>query len=258
MQPFAPPHDLDGEDERAVICSLLDWSAVLKVELHAHTDDDPADRIPHSIHELVDRAAGLGYGALAVTLHDRYFDPRPHASYARERGIVLLSGIERTIRGRHVLLINFSADAANVHTLEDVAALKTTGRGLVVAPHPFYPTSTAAGRLLDRHAAIFDAIEINAMFTAAIDFNRRAIAWAHANGKPLVGNSDLHLLRQMGTTYSLVDAEPDADAICDAIRRGRVEVRRTPLSMLDAIQIFSLMSWGGLQGRLLGRAATSR
>jgi hypothetical protein len=70
-----------------------------------------------------------------------------------------------------------------------------------------------------------------------------------------VGNSDLHVLRQMGTTYSLVDAEPDADAICDAIRCGRVEVRRTPLSTLDAIQIFALMSWGGLRGRLFGTNA---
>jgi predicted metal-dependent phosphoesterase TrpH len=225
---------------------------VLKVELHAHTDDDPADRIPHSIHQLVDHAAALGYGALAVTLHDRYFDPRPHAAYARERGVVLLPGIERTIGGYHVLLINFSPESAGVRTLEDVAALKAQGCGLVVAPHPFYPIPTAAGRLLGRYADLFDAIEINAMFTTAFDFNRRAIKWAQANGKPLVGNSDLHLLRQMGTTYSLVDAEPDPDAICDAIRRGRVEVRRTPLSTLDAIQIFTLMSWGGLQGRLLG------
>jgi predicted metal-dependent phosphoesterase TrpH len=228
---------------------------VLKVELHAHTDDDPADRIPHSIHQLVDRAAALGYGALAVTLHDRYFDPRPHAAYARERGVVLLAGIERTVGGRHVLLINFSQESAAVRTLEDVAALKAQGSGLVVAPHPFYPTQTAAGHLLERYIDVFDAIEINAFFTSAIDFNRRAIAWAQAHGKPLVGNSDLHVLRQMGTTYSLVDADPDADAICDAIRRGRVEVRRTPLSTLDAIQIFTLMSWGGLQGRLFGTQA---
>ncbi len=65
-------------------------SPVIKLELHAHTDADPADRISHSARDLVDRAASLGYGALAVTLHDRYFDPAPHAAYARERGVVLL------------------------------------------------------------------------------------------------------------------------------------------------------------------------
>ena len=42
-------------------------SAALKVELHTHTDDDPVDRIPYTIFDLIDRAASLGYGALEVT-----------------------------------------------------------------------------------------------------------------------------------------------------------------------------------------------
>jgi len=50
---------------------------VLKVEFHAHTSDDPADRIPHSTAELIDRAAALGYDAVAVTLHDRQLDLSP-------------------------------------------------------------------------------------------------------------------------------------------------------------------------------------
>jgi predicted metal-dependent phosphoesterase TrpH len=90
------------------------------------------------------------------------------------------------------------------------------------------------------------------MYIRGFDFNRRAIAWAARHHKPLVGNSDLHLLDQMGTTYSLVDAEPDADALCEAIRRGRLEVRSTPLSPLRAAQLFTRMSWGGLVGRLGG------
>ena len=70
---------------------------LLKTELHAHTDQDPEDRIPHTTTQLIDRAAELGYHAIAVTLHDRYFDPAPDMPYARERGVLLLSGIERTI-----------------------------------------------------------------------------------------------------------------------------------------------------------------
>ena len=91
------------------------------------------------------------------------------------------------------------------------------------------------------------------MYTRALDFNRRAVAWARAHGKPLVGNTDLHLLEQMGTTYSLVDAEPNADAICAAIRAGRVEVRTEPLPTLHAAQLFTRMCWGGLKGRTLRR-----
>jgi predicted metal-dependent phosphoesterase TrpH len=223
---------------------------VLKVELHAHTDDDPADRIAHTTEQLIDHAASLGYDGLAVTLHDRYFDPTPYADYARTRGIVLLPGIERTIAGKHLLLINLPPACANVGTFDDVARLKTTSAGLVVAPHPFYPTPSALGRLLDAHASLIDAVELNAMYTRELDFNRRAVAWARANGKPLVGNTDLHLLAQMGSTYSLVDAEPDADAICEGIRAGRVEVRSEALAWPRAVRLFSLMCWGGIRGRL--------
>jgi predicted metal-dependent phosphoesterase TrpH len=227
---------------------------VLKVELHAHTDADPADLIDHSIHQLVDRAVALGYHALAVTLHNRYFDPAPHAAYARDRGMVLIAGIERSIQRRHILLINFPADSADVRDFDDIARLKREWpRGLIVAPHAFYPTPSALGRVMDRHAALIDAVEVNAMYTWYLDFNQRAIAWARANRKPLVGNTDLHLLAQMGTTYSLVDAAPDPDAICDAIRHGRVTVTSEPLPTVRAAHLFSLMCWGGLKGRLFRR-----
>jgi predicted metal-dependent phosphoesterase TrpH len=224
---------------------------VIKTELHAHTDADPADRIPHSVRELVDHAAGLGYGALAVTLHDRYYDPTADRDYARDRGVTLLSGIERGIARYHVLLINFPADAASVRSFDDIAHLRTRHpNGLVVAPHAFYPTTSSLRAALTTHAALVDAVEVNAMHTGLVDFNARAVAWARAHGKPLVGNTDLHLLAQMGTTYSLVDAEPDADAICDAIRRGRVTVHATPLPAFRAAQLFTRMCWGGLLGRL--------
>ena len=224
---------------------------MIKTELHAHTDEDPADLIAHSVRELIDRAATMGYGALAVTLHDRYFDPAPHADYARERGMVLLPGIERTIARRHVLLINFPKECAEVKSFQDLAQLKKRRPdGLVVAPHPFYPTPSALARLIQQHRALIDAVEVNSMFTPWLDFNRGAIAWAERNGKPLVGNTDLHLLEQLGTTYSLVDAEPDADAICHAIRAGRVDLRSTPLPSLRAVQLFAGMCWGGLRGRL--------
>ena len=224
---------------------------MLKVELHAHTDQDPADHIAHTTEQLIDHAAQLGYHALAVTLHDRYFDPEPWTAYARARGIVLLAGIERTIEGRHLLLINFPSSIASVRTFQDLEAAKAGAESsLVVAPHPFYPTRTCLGPLLDRLAPLVDAIEVNAMYTKRLDFNRRAMRWARDNGKAIVGNSDLHLLEQMGTTYSLVDAAPDPAAICNAIRAGRVTVTTTPLSEVRAASIFSRMLLGGLRGRL--------
>ena len=228
---------------------------MLKIELHTHTNFDPLDRIPHSARQLIDHAASLGYQGLAITLHDRYYDPAPDGSYALDRGIVLIPGIERTIGGRHVLLINFTKDVERAASFDDVAALKARCGGLVIVPHAFYPTGTSLGKYLDDHRSLIDAIEYNAMYTSWLNFNQRAAAWARANGKPIVGNTDLHRLEQMGTTYSLVDAAPDADAICEAIRAGRVQLRTEPLSAARAALIFAKMSVVGALGRTIGAGA---
>lgn len=216
-------------------------TVMLKVELHTHTSDDPIDCIPHSPEALIDRAAALGYDALAITLHERQHPIDRLQSYAADRGITLIPGVERTIEGRHVLLLDFQRGAEGVCSFDELARLKRTEPGLVVAPHPFFPTSTCLARDLERRPDLFDAVEINAMFTASLDFNRRARAWARDHGKPLVGNGDVHDLRQLGTTYSLVDAEPTADAICDAIRVGRVQVECAPLRWSVALSVIASM-----------------
>jgi predicted metal-dependent phosphoesterase TrpH len=205
---------------------------MLKVELHSHTADDPCDRIPYSTRDLIDRAATLGYDALAITLHDRQLDLRPHEEYAEERGLILIPGIERTIEGKHVLLLNFSRATEDVRSFNDLAHLKARESGIVVAAHPFFPSRTALWGQLERHADLFDAVEVNAMFTRSLDFNGRARQWARDHGKPVVGNGDVH--RQLGTTYSLVDADPTPASICDAIAAGRVEVSATAHSWRTA------------------------
>lgn len=234
---------------------------MIRAELHAHTADDPSDRIPFTAHELIVRAGELGYGAIAITLHDAVFDPAPLAALARQHGVRLLSGVERTVERAHVLLINFPAAAAMaVKRLEDIAPLKAAHpHGLVVAPHPCYPIGSALGRRrLDAFAPLWDAVEVNAMYVRGVDWNRAAIAWAAANGRPLVGNGDVHRLTQLGLTWSEVDVDvpaemPDteaANAICAAIRAGRVRAVGAPLSSWRAGWIFAQMELGGLRGRL--------
>ena len=211
---------------------------MLKVDLHTHTADDPVDRIPYTTRALIDRAAALGFDALAITLHDHQLDVRPYRRYASERRVTLIPGVEQTIEGCHVLLLNFPRDATkNIRTFADLWALKQRDRGLVVAPHPFFPASTCLWTLMDRHADLFDAVERNAMWLRAVDFNRRAERWAARHGKPMVGNGDVHRLEQLGTTYSLVDAARDPDAICAAIAAGRVRVVSHPHTITGAARL---------------------
>src|SRR5262245_65889605 len=97
---------------------------MLKVELHAHTREDPIDRIPYHARTRIHRAATLGYSALAITLHDRQLPVTELTRFARERGIVLIPGIERTIRGKHVLLLNLPQAAEQVSDFDELARLR--------------------------------------------------------------------------------------------------------------------------------------
>jgi len=213
---------------------------VLKIDFHTHTADDPCDDIPYSTRDLIDRAAQLGFDALAVTLHDKQLAIDPLIPYAAERGIVLIRGIERTIEGKHVLLLNFRRGAEDVHSFQDLFRLKEREpAGLVIAPHPFFPHSSCLHRLMHRHGDLVDAVEYNGMFTKSVNFNRAAERWARQRQKPMVGNGDVHRLCQLGTTYSLVDAPPDADAICEAVAQGRVRVEAQPHSAVTTARLLA-------------------
>jgi len=155
----------------------------LKVEFHSHTSDDPEDAIPHTAVQLIDRAAALGYHALAITLHNKQIDLEPLRAHAAARGVVLIPGLERSIQRRHVLLFHFSARAESVTSVEQIATLHRDEPGLVIAPHPFFPISNCLGHdLMDLYAEVFDAVEVNAMYAPCMNFNRRAGRWAAGQG----------------------------------------------------------------------------
>lgn len=227
---------------------------MLKVDFHAHTADDPCDRIPYSAAELVERAAQVGLDALAITLHDSQYDGGHLADFARQRGVTLIPGIERTILGRHVLLINFPAKVVGVSSFEELAELKTHHRqGLVIAPHPFFPLTHSLRGLTDRHRELFDAVEYNGCYTSLLNFNRAAVRWASGRKKPVVGCSDAHRLEMVGMTCSLVDAvQPTADDICAAVKEDRVQVSTRPLSAIAAASYLAKITLSGRRHAQVG------
>lgn len=214
---------------------------VLKVDLHLHTSEDPADVISHDAYQLIDRAAELGFKALAVTLHDRVLSDSRLTGYAHERGIVLVPGVERTIEGRHVLLLNFPTGTDHVRTFRDLSALRSRANGIVIAAHPFFPNGNSLRSRLLEHADLFDAVEWSYFWTRGLNFNAKAARWAQKHGKPVVASSDLHDLRQLGRTFSLVFSNPEADAICAAIREGRVSIQTSPAPKFELARVVTGM-----------------
>ncbi len=202
---------------------------VLKADLHLHTRE--GERwIAYGARELVDRAARDGYHVLSITNHNTVTYSAELAAYARERGILLIPGVEATIEGKHVLLYNLDVPAARIRTFADLRRLKGPG-WLVLAAHPFFPYPICLRDRLLQEIDLFDAIEFSHFYTPRIDFNRRAIRFAREVGLPLVGTSDTHLPRQFGTTYSLLEGEPTVTSVLASIRKGQVRIVSRPLSL---------------------------
>lgn len=219
----------------------------LKADLHLHTNEGPEEFVPWTPEELIDRAATAGFQVLSFTDHDMVTYSPGLARYARDRGILLIPGLEATVEGRHVLLYNFRCPPERLRNFSAIRSLRRPDN-LVVAPHPFFPGPTSLRRRLSENLDLFDAIEYSHFYTEWINWNRKGMLVAQRNGLPLLGGSDAHLPRQLGTTYSLISSEPQVERVLDAIRTGRVRVVSRPLQphALFAIAL-SLMGGATLQ-----------
>ncbi|HEY3347057.1 MAG TPA: PHP-associated domain-containing protein [Nitrospirota bacterium] len=222
---------------------------LLKVDFHLHTQEDPHDYITYDAHRLIDIMTEKGYDAIAVTNHDKFTWNQRLEDYARERGLILLRGVERTVRKRHILLINFTGELSDYRSLHDIYLSKRPDN-LVIAAHPYFPMPTASGSLVDHHPEIFDALEYCHYYVKNINFNNWAVLRAKEIGKPLIGCSDSHTMRQMGRTFSLVESEKDPEAIIEAIKLGRVQVMSRPFKAATLLGISSSISLRNVRGRL--------
>src|ERR1700759_1525196 len=99
-----------------------DW---IKVDLHIHTLDDPKDVIDYSAHQLLERARELGFGVLAITLHDAVFDRPEVFADAAAMGILLIPAAEMRIEGADIILLNITREeASGLKSFADVRALR--------------------------------------------------------------------------------------------------------------------------------------
>src|SRR2546425_11262449 len=200
----------------------------LRADLHPQTRARETF-IAYDARELIDRAAHSGFQVLSITNHDTVTFNAELQGHAQERGILLIPGIEATIEGKHVLLYNIDVPPERIRTFADLRRLRQPA-WLVVAPHPFFPGSYCLHERLVEEVDLFDAIEFSHFYTARIDFNRPAVRLAQETGLPLLGTSDSHVLRQFGTTYSLIEGSPTLASVLGAIRKGQVRVESRPLT----------------------------
>lgn len=209
----------------------MNSSRKLKVDLHLHTREDPHDKIKYTAKQLIDEAWRQKFDVLAITNHNMVLYDDYLKKYALDKGILLISGIELKIEGKHIILLNVNKGReGKINTLEELSYHKGEN-SLIIAPHPYFPPLVSLGRKLDRYIHIFDALEYTNFYFIGINFNRKAERKAKEYNLPLLGVSDAHLLSQFGSTYSLIDAEKTPQAVIRAIKENKVKIVTRPLRL---------------------------
>lgn len=214
-----------------------DW---IKIDLHIHTLDDPEDVIDYSAHQLLERAKRLGFGVLAITLHDAVFDRAEVFADAAAMGILLISAAEVRLEGADVIVLNVGTDeVAQLKTFDDLRRLRAR-RGLsifTIAPHPFFVLGGSIGsRLLDE-IDCFDAIELCHFHKGIFNLNRRGEIVARRFGKPLIATSDAHQLHGFGRHYTSIPRplQMRPETVFAALRSGPARLTSPPAKLFDIV-----------------------
>jgi predicted metal-dependent phosphoesterase TrpH len=216
-----------------------DW---IKIDLHIHTLDDPKDVIDYSAHQLLERAKQLGFGVLAITLHDAVFDRAEVFADAAAMGILLIPAAEVRLQGADIILLNATpAEVAALKNFDDVRQLRAR-RGLSIftfAPHPFYKLGGSIGERLLDEIDCFDAIELCHFHKGLFNLNRRAVKAAEQFGKPLIATSDAHQLHAFGRHYTSIPrpAELTIENVFAALRGGPRRVVSPSASIVDLVSM---------------------
>ncbi len=205
----------------------------VKADLHIHTRDDPQRIQRHSAEELIEKAAGLGYSVLALTNKGTITHTKELAQFAKERGILLIPGIEADISGKEVLILNHQGKIPT--TFDELRELRKKKKNmLVIAPHPYYVLSKCLKDDVYTHADLFDAIEYSHFHLSFFNPNKKAEMAARKLNKPIVANSDAHQLYQFGDNYTWLNVKnekPTVADVIDAVRSGRVRPVADPISI---------------------------
>ena len=210
---------------------------MLKIDIHTHTSEDCFDDVQYSAIEIIDKASEEEFDAIAITNHDNLTYSHDLIEYAEKRDILLIPGMEATLSGKHVLIINpgFRSNPPK-RSIQDLKKLKKENN-LIVAPHPFFPQSKSLKSLVFSFMELFDAIEFSHCYNSLINCNHKAVHLAEKYHLPLVGTSDCHFLWEFGRTYTWVDAKKNVSSIIDAIKEGKIQLHSTPLSAIHMAKI---------------------
>ncbi len=189
----------------------------LRMDLHVHTcySRDATT----TLKEVVAYAKKRGLDGVAITDHDAV---EGALELIRKKSLLIVPGIEISTKHGHVLALNITTEIPpKLSPLETIKRIHEAG-GVAVAAHPTAVSKGGLRQLMRKHiVSSFDAVEvINSTafpFFLSTYMSRKLAARLNL---PQTAGSDAHHASGIGLAYTIVEADPDADEIIHAIKKG--------------------------------------
>jgi len=187
---------------------------LLKIDLHVHTCySADAGTTPK---EVVAYSKKRGLNGIAITDHDTL---KGALKLTNQEESIVIPGIEITTSNGHVLALNVLEEVPPKMTLsETIQRIHELG-GIAVAAHPKTIYKGVEGQMTSFPS--FDAIEvINSLAFPFFFSTYQSRKIAFQLNLPQIAGSDAHYPSEIGFAYTIVDANPEVDAIVRAIKKG--------------------------------------
>ncbi len=197
----------------------------VKADLHVHSNYSPDSLI--SPKDIVYFAKKRGLNAVAITDHNRVEGALKIAKETSE--LLVIPGIEVSSAHGHIVGLNVKEVIQKRLTAEETVDRIHAAGGVAIACHPFALMKGSVGKYVN---AKFDAVEV--INASAMPFRcsvRKAQRTAEAFGLPCIAGTDAHYGPQIGSAYTVIDAELNVDAVMKAIVDGKCQPFGAPVPL---------------------------
>jgi predicted metal-dependent phosphoesterase TrpH len=196
----------------------------VKADLHVHTTYSRDSVVTPK--QLVFYAKKRGLTAVAVTDHNTVDGAR---KIAEETDFLIIPGTEVSSLHGHIVGLNVNKLIPRGLSADETVDLIHEAGGIAVACHPYALMKGSVGKHV---TGKFDAVE--AINASAFPFNR-ATSKAHQLAErlklPKVAGTDAHYGPVIGQAYTVIDSEPNVEAIVKAIKNGHCKPAGTGVSL---------------------------
>lgn len=197
----------------------------LRIDLHLHTHYSEDGRT--TLEEAIQYAKEKQLDGIAITDHDTV---QGALKLTKRKDLIVVPGIEVSSRHGHILGLNITESIQpKLDITETVEKIRSLG-GVAVIAHPSVAIKTGMGTTIPSASKI-DAVEvINASafpFSLSTYLARRL---ARRLRLPETAGSDSHYPQEIGSAYTIIDADSNLDDIMEAIRKGKTEPVGKPIS----------------------------